>query len=124
VIFASLAAFAVPRENANGQIIFVIELVAMMAIFYFVLIRPQRMEQDKQRKMLEAVKRGDEIVTAGGIIGTVIHAEDDRLTIRTAESTRIVVERARVSRVMSKDAKELKDSKEPKEAKNQKEPTG
>jgi preprotein translocase subunit YajC len=113
VIFASLAALAVPRANANGTAVFVAELVAMMAIFYFILIRPQRVEQEKHQKMLSAVKRGDEIVTSGGIIGTVIHSEEDRLTIRTAESTRIVIERGRISKVLSaKEPKEAKESKE------------
>jgi preprotein translocase subunit YajC len=125
VIFASLAALAVPREGANGTTIFVIELVAMMAIFYFVLLRPQRVEQDKHRKMLAAVKRGDEVVTAGGIIGNVIHVEDERITIRTAESTRIVVERGKVARVLTAPTtKELQAQKEPDAAKNQKEPKG
>jgi preprotein translocase subunit YajC len=63
--------------------------------------------------MLSAVKKGDEVVTAGGIIGTVVHAEEDRLTIRSGESTRLVVERGRIARVISqKDAKEAKESKE------------
>ena len=49
--------------------------------------------------MIRAVKKGDTVITAGGIIGVVVHAQEDRITIKTDESTRIVVERARIARV-------------------------
>ena len=51
--------------------------------------------------MLDTLKKGDEVVTAGGIIGTVVHTEADRITIKTAESTRIVIEKGRISKVVS-----------------------
>ncbi|MSR35401.1 MAG: preprotein translocase subunit YajC [Gemmatimonadetes bacterium] len=76
-------------------------MVAIFAIFYFLLIRPQRKEQDKHRQMLEALKKGDEVITAGGIIGQVVHADQDRVTIKTAETTRLVIERARISKVVA-----------------------
>jgi preprotein translocase subunit YajC len=97
---ASLVLIA-PREGGNATLVFAIQMVAIFAIFYFLLIRPQRAEADKHRKMLDALKRGDEVVTSGGIIGTVIHAEADRVTIKTAESTRLVVERGRIARIVS-----------------------
>ena len=90
-----------PREGGNATLVFAIQMVAIFAIFYFLLIRPQRKEADRHRSMLEALKKGDEVVTAGGIIGTVIFAEPDRVTIKTAESTRIVVERARIAKVVA-----------------------
>ena len=98
---ASLLLLIAPREGSNATLVFAIQMVAIFAIFYFLLIRPQRKEADRHRQMLEALKKGDEIVTAGGIIGTVVHAEPDRVTLKTAESTRIVVERARISRVVT-----------------------
>jgi preprotein translocase subunit YajC len=98
---ASLLVLIAPREGGNATMVFAIQMVAIFAIFYFLLIRPQRTEADRHKKMLEALKKGDEVVTAGGIIGTVIHAEPDRVTIRTAESTRLVIERARISKIVS-----------------------
>ncbi len=89
------------RDGANGLAILLFQLVMFAAIFYFILIFPQRREQERHRKMLAAIKKGDEVVTAGGVIGTVIHAEEERLTLRTADTTRLVVERARISRVLS-----------------------
>ena len=77
---------------------------AIFAIFYFVLIRPGQ----KQRRAQDEMMRGDEIVTNGGVIGTVIQipavAEgsnpmEDRLTIKSGES-RLIVERGRIARVI------------------------
>ena len=98
---ASLLLLIAPRAGGNATLVFGIQMVAIFAIFYFLLIRPQRKEQDRHRVMLESLKKGDEVVTAGGIIGTVVFAEPDRVTIKTAESTRLVVERARIAKVMS-----------------------
>jgi preprotein translocase subunit YajC len=99
VIHAALAVLMIPREGGNATAIFLLQMIAIFAIFYFLLIRPQRKEQQRHREMVEALKKGDDVVTAGGVIGTVIHAEKDRVTIRTAESTRLVVEKARIARV-------------------------
>ena len=96
---AALAVLMVPREGGNPTMIFVVQMVAIFAIFYFLLIRPQRKEQQRHRQMVEALKKGDDVVTSGGVIGTVVHAEKDRVTIRTAESTRLVVEKARIATV-------------------------
>ena len=90
-----------PREGGNATLVFAIQMVAIFAIFYFLLIRPQRKEAERHRAMLDTLKKGDEVVTAGGIIGTVIFAEQDRITIKTAENTRIVVERGRIAKVVS-----------------------
>lgn len=99
VPYAALAVLMVPREGGNPTTIFVVQMVAIFAIFYFLLIRPQRKEQQRHRQMVEALKKGDAVVTSGGVIGTVVHAEKDRVTIRTAESTRLVVEKARIATV-------------------------
>lgn len=101
VIQATLAILAAPREGGNATMIFMMQMVAIFAIFYFLLIRPQRKEQQRHRDLIAELKKGDEVVTSGGIIGTVIHVQDDRLTIKSGENTRLVVERARIARVIS-----------------------
>jgi preprotein translocase subunit YajC len=90
----------VPREGGNATLVFAVQMIAIFAIFFFLLIRPQQKEQRRHAAMIAALKKGDEVVTTGGIIGTVVHAEDDRITIRSAES-RLIVERARIARVIS-----------------------
>jgi preprotein translocase subunit YajC len=51
--------------------------------------------------MLEQIKKGDEVVTSGGVIGTVVHVQEDRVTIKSAESTRLVIQRARIAQVLA-----------------------
>jgi preprotein translocase subunit YajC len=85
---------------------------AIFAIFYFILIRPGQRQRKAQDAMIKAVKRGDEIVTAGGIVGEVIHIREatttesntrmpseDRITINSGDS-RLIIERGRIARVV------------------------
>jgi preprotein translocase subunit YajC len=92
----------------------VIQFALIIAIIYFVMFRPQQKQRQAHEAALKALKRGDEIVTAGGIIGTVIHiAEttkdggtnrlDDRVTIKSGES-RLVVERGRIAKTLGTSA--------------------
>jgi preprotein translocase subunit YajC len=83
---------------------------AIFAIFYFVLIRPGQKQRKAQDELIRQVKKGDEIVTSGGIIGTVIqipavaegsNTMEDRLTIRSGES-RLIIERGRIARVITR----------------------
>jgi preprotein translocase subunit YajC len=87
---------------------FLIQLVAIIFIFYFLLIRPQRKLAAKHQEVLSKLSRNDEVVTEGGIIGTVVHIEEDRVTLKTGENTRIVVLRAKIARVLSGEGAESK----------------
>ena len=88
----------VPREGGNAMFVMMVQIAAMIAIFYFILIRPQRKERERHQEMLKALAKGDQVLTNGGILGQVVHATDADLTIRTAENTRIVVDRGYVAR--------------------------
>ena len=89
-------------QQSGGAIsVFVLQIAAFIAIFYFILIRPQRQQAKKHAEMLKQVKRGDEIVTAGGIVGEVMHVKDDRLTIKSGES-KLVIERDRIAKVVTR----------------------
>lgn len=101
-----LAVLAAPREGGSSSMIFLLQMVAIGVIFYFLLIRPQRKEQQRHKTMIEQLKKGDEVVTNGGIIGTVVHTQEDRLTIKTGENTRLVVQRGRIAQVLSNQSPE------------------
>lgn len=82
---------------------------AIFAIFYFVLIRPQQRQRKQQEAQLGGLKKGDEIVTTGGVIGEVVHIRqnapdkssmEDRITIKTGD-TRILIERRGIARVVA-----------------------
>jgi len=92
--------FAVPREGGNDMTIFLVQMMLIFGIFYFLLLRPQAKERRRHDDMLKSLKKGDEIVTNGGIIGRVVHLEDDRLTLRTGDNTRITVDRGRIAQVL------------------------
>lgn len=78
--------------------VFLINMVLIGAIFYFLLIRPQRKERQRHQEMLQKLVKGDQVVTNGGIVGQIVHATESELTIKTAENTRIVVDRGYVAR--------------------------
>jgi preprotein translocase subunit YajC len=86
---------------------------AIGAIFYFVLLRPQQKQKKEHDTMLRALRRGDEVVTAGGVIGEVTYIAqqskdgdpvvslDDRITIKSGD-TRLLVERGRIAKITRK----------------------
>jgi preprotein translocase subunit YajC len=81
---------------------------AIFAIFYFVLIRPQSSQRKKHDELVRGLKKGDEIVTTGGLVGEVVFIKEmgdektagleDRVTIKTGD-TRVVIERGRIARI-------------------------
>ena len=89
------------QQGGSAIMVFVLQIAAFIAIFYFILIRPQRQQQKRHEALLKQVKRGDEIVTAGGIVGEVVHVKDDRVTIKSGES-RLVIERERIAKVVTR----------------------
>ena len=82
----------------SGMIVLVVQLLALVGIFYFLLIRPQSQARKKHAEMLAAMKKGDEVVTAGGLIGNVREIKDTRVTIESGTS-QVVVERSRIVQI-------------------------
>lgn len=68
-------------EATQSMVTLVVMLVAFAAIFYFLLIRPQRRRQKEHRDLLGSLKRGDRVVTAGGILGTIEEMSDDSVVL-------------------------------------------
>ncbi len=89
-----------PAEGGSPLALFV-QLGLIFMIFYWLLIRPQKKEKDRHKAMIDTLKKGDEIVTVGGIIGKIVHLDDERLTVKTAENTRLLVERGKVGRAVA-----------------------
>lgn len=102
-----LALLFVPSgEGGGGAAGTFIMLAAFIGIFYFLLIRPQRQQQKRHRDMIQSLRRGDDVSTVGGIVGRIVHIKEDRITIKTAEDTRVVVERDKVARKVAAGAEE------------------
>ena len=81
----------------------VVPFVAIFAIMYFLLIRPQQQRMKEHRAMVENVKRGDTVVTAGGIVGKVAKVRDDgELMVEIAENTQVRVVKSTLTEVRAK----------------------
>jgi len=75
-------------------------LIAAAAMFYLLVIRPQQKRQKAQAEMLNAVKPGVEIVTIGGIFGTIVEIDDDRVRIRVADGSELEIARRAIGSVV------------------------
>ena len=91
----------------NGQgIAQFIPLILIFVIFYFFLIRPQQKRVKDHKLMVESLKRGDEIITSGGIIGTVEGVmEDDRIEVNLSENVKVQIIRSTVTSLLQKEVK-------------------
>jgi preprotein translocase subunit YajC len=104
---ALLALMAPAAGGQNNMYAPIFMYGAIFAIFYFVLIRPQSQQRKKHEATIRSLKRGDEVVTAGGVVGEVMAikqlsadatSQEDRITIKSGES-RLIVERGRITRI-------------------------
>lgn len=78
-------------------------LIVMFAIFYFLLIRPQQKKQKERNAMLDALKKGDKIVTLGGLHGTIVELDEESFVLKVAENTKLKFERSAASYVKTED---------------------
>jgi len=101
---ATETAAAVAEPNPLAGL--VIQLILVFAIFYFLLIRPQKKKMEERDKMLNAIKVKDEIITGGGVYAKVVDAMGDVLTVEIAPSVRVKVSRSSVREVVS-DSKDI-----------------
>ncbi|HYD96421.1 MAG TPA: preprotein translocase subunit YajC [Noviherbaspirillum sp.] len=77
-------------------------IILMFVVLYFLMIRPQMKRQKEQKAMLDALGKGDEVVTAGGIVGRVTKVTDAYVTLEIADGTEIVAQKAAVSTLLPK----------------------
>ena len=96
----------------------IIMLVVMVAVFYFMLIRPENKRKKEAEEMRSSVKVGDEITTIGGIVGTVVHVKDDKIVIETsADQVRVEFQKWAISTNDTASAAAKEEAKKAAEAK-------
>ena len=93
--------FAPSGQEGLGMGWFLFQLVAIFGIFYFLIIRPQRKQQQRHRQLLGSLQRGDRVVTSGGIIGEVVHLKDDEVTVKSGEA-RLLVMRSNIANILNR----------------------
>jgi len=81
-------------DTGPSSIYYIVILVAIFAIFYFLTIRPQRKRQKEQQKLIEELKKGDRVVTIGGIYGEVESTDEDSVTLKVESGTVRVIKGA------------------------------
>lgn len=80
-------------------------LIVLFAIFYFLIIRPQQQSAKKHKEMIENMKKGDKIVTSGGLIAEVVKVEDDFFKIKLADNTEVKIVKDYVARKIDEETK-------------------
>ena len=91
-------------EGMGGMGILVLELVFIFAIFYFMIIRPQKKQRQAMQNMLDGLQMGDKIVTIGGIIGKVVKIKEDEVVIETGignEKSTIRFQKGAINKVLT-----------------------
>jgi preprotein translocase subunit YajC len=94
--------FAAGGARGPSQLPLLFVILATFVIFYFILIRPQQRKQKELQKTIEALKKGDRVLTTGGIFGTVVGTKDNILVLKIDENTKIEIIKNAVASVVKK----------------------
>lgn len=99
----SAHAMGAPPDGAEGgnPILSLLPFILMFVVLYLLILRPQIKKQKNQQKMVEELKKGDAVVTSGGIHGVITNLKDDIMVLKVAENVKVEVSRSAVSRVKS-----------------------
>ena len=100
-VSSAWAAAASPAGGGGSAIASFIPLILIFVIFYFLLIRPQQKRAKEHRQMLDAVKRGDKVVTSGGIYGVVDAVEQNTVLVKIAEKVKVKIGKAYIAQIRS-----------------------
>lgn len=99
-----MAADASGEAQAGSMTSSIIMFVAIIAIFYFLIYRPQKKRDKEAKAMIASMKKGDKVVTIGGIHGTIVTVKDKTVVVKVDDSARIEFSKDAISSVVSKDA--------------------
>ena len=99
--YAQTAPAAAAGGGAESTLLSMLPLVLMFVVLYFLMIRPQMKRQKEQRAMIDALQKGDEVVTIGGVLGKIEKISDTYMTL-VVEQGQMQIERAAVARVLPK----------------------
>jgi preprotein translocase subunit YajC len=91
------------KSAQGGGLLGFLPFILIFLVLYFLMIRPQAKKQKEQQKMIHELKQGDEVVTIGGIHGTIagIREKDNALILKISDSTKVIIDRSAVSRTIS-----------------------
>lgn len=90
-------------SQGSGGIAAFLPLLALVAVFWFLIMRPQQKRVRDQRAMLGALKQGDKVVAAGGIVGTIRRVDDDTISLQVADNVVIKVDKGTISKRLAEE---------------------
>jgi preprotein translocase subunit YajC len=102
VLISSAYAQASGAASQSDTLLTFLPMIAIFVVFYFLLIRPQQKKQKEARAMLDALEKGNEVVTAGGILGRIVKLDEQYVTVEVAPNTQMVVQRGAISQLLPK----------------------
>jgi preprotein translocase subunit YajC len=102
LLIAPAYAQAAPAAPFGSDLMAFLPMIAIFVVFYFLLIRPQQKKAKEAKAMLDALQKGDEVVTAGGVLGRIAKLGEQYLTIEIAPGTEVTVQRGAVSQLLPK----------------------
>lgn len=96
---------AAPSNPAVATLLMLLQFLPILVILYFLMIRPQRQRQKQLDQMLKQIKKGDRVLTSGGIFGTVVGVDDGKAVLRIAEGTTVEFSKGAIVQVVTAEAK-------------------
>ena len=90
----------------------IVYIVIMFGLLYFVLIRPQNKQRKEQAQLMSSLKKGDKVVTIGGLHGSIVDLNENRVTLKISDTTRVVFERGAIKSKVSEDTEVVAEKKE------------
>jgi preprotein translocase subunit YajC len=91
-------------EGGGGSTLFTLfPILLIFVIFYFLLIRPQQKRQKEHQKMLEAIQKGDRVLTSGGLYGTVVGVKENIVVLKIAENVKIEIAKSAVTHIVPRE---------------------
>ena len=100
VILQYYPILAQATPDGGGMIGTIVMFGLIFVIFYFMIIRPQQKRQKERQQMIEAMKKGDKIITAGGIHGTIVGVEDKIILVQIADNVKVKIERSSIGNIL------------------------
>ena len=95
-------AYAQSAAGGTGGLMSFLPIVLMFVVLYFLMIRPQMKRQKEQKAMIDALAKGDEVITAGGILGKVSKVTEAYVTVEVSDGTEVVMQKASVTMLLPK----------------------
>ena len=92
-------------NQAPNPLLNLMPVILIFAVFYFLLIRPQKKSQDEHKKMVAGLKKNDEVITSGGIHGTIANVKEHTVTLKVDDNVKVEVQKNRIM-VMKRKASE------------------